>query len=304
MTIAIKPDTDEKRLVRRTWPRYIPMALLALFFMFPIVFMFVSAFKTDAAIFADLRSLRAFLPIGELTFANFAGVFDRVPVIRFLFNSIFITTAIVGLGLIVNSMCGFALSRMKWRGQKIVFSIIIATLIVPFETVAIPLVYWVAKLPSVEFNGLMPTYSQGWLNTYHVQILPFVANAFFIFLFAQYFKSIPRELDEAARVDGASWFQIYWKLIVPLSGPVFATAAILTFVSSPGAWNAYLWPLMVAQQEELRPVMVGMQYFFQLDTAWGEIMAYTSLITLPVLILFLCFQRAFVNSIASTGMKG
>ncbi|MFC8943600.1 carbohydrate ABC transporter permease, partial [Streptomyces griseoincarnatus] len=102
-------------------------------------------------------------------------------------------------------------------------------------------------------------------------------------------------------IDGAGWFTIYRRIIVPLAGPAFATVAILTFLP---AWNQYLWPLMVVQQEELRPVMVGMQYFFQLNTAWGEVMAYTSLITLPVLVVFLSFQRAFVSSVAASGVKG
>ena len=123
-----------------------------------------------------------------------------------------------------------------------------------------------------------------------VQIVPFIANAFSIFLFTQYFSTIPKSLDEAARIDGASWFTIYRRILVPLSGPAFATVAILTFLP---AWNQYLWPLMVVQKEELRPVMVGMQYFFQLNTAWGEVMAYTSLITLPVLIVWGMKDSAF-----------
>ncbi len=106
---------------------------------------------------------------------------------------------------------------------------------------------------------------------------------------------------EAARIDGANWFQIYSRVYVPLSGPVFATIAILTFLAK---WNDYLWPIMVTQKEEFRPIMVGLQYFFQLNVQWGEIMAYLSLITLPVLILFLLLQRAFIESIATTGVKG
>lgn len=305
MTTSLDPKpAPATRRSRSRLLIYLPMVVLAIFFLFPLVFMFVSSLKPDAQIFADLKSLRAFLPVGELSFDNYGNVFDRVPAGRFLLNSIFVTTAIVVLGLVVNSMCGFALARMRWRGRSFVFAFVIATLIVPFETIALPMVFWVAKLPWLEFDGLIPTIEQGWLDSYRVQILPFVANAFSIFLFAQYFSTLPKDLDEAARVDGASWFQIYWKIIVPLSGPVFATAAILNFVVSPGTWNAYLWPLMTVQSEELRPVMVGMQYFFQLDTAWGEIMAYTSMITLPVLAVFLAFQRAFVNSIASTGLKG
>jgi multiple sugar transport system permease protein len=163
------------------------------------------------------------------------------------------------------------------------------------------MVWWVSKLPNLEFDGIVPIITQGWLNTYKVQIVPFIANAFSIFLFTQYFKSIPKELDEAARMDGAGWFRIYRSIIVPLAGPAFATVAILTFLP---VWNSFLWPIMVVQKEELRPVQVGVQYFFQLDTAWGEVMAYTTFITIPVLVFFLAFQRQFVASIAGAGVKG
>lgn len=286
---------------RRAVLTYVVMIVLALFFLFPIVFMLMSSLKPDEQIFSDLRTPRAFLPVGDLSLSNYGAVFARIPAGRFLANSLFVTTVTVVLGLVINSMAGFALSRMQWRGRRLALSLIIATLIVPFETIALPMVFWVAQLPWIGFDGLRPVFEQGWLNSYRVQILPFAANAFSIFLFTQYFKSIPVELDEAARVDGASWFTIYRRIVAPLSGPAFATVAILTFLP---VWNAYLWPLMVVQQESRRPIMVGMQYFFQLNVAWGEVMAYTTLITLPVLVVFLAFQRSFVSSIASSGVKG
>jgi multiple sugar transport system permease protein len=275
--------------------------LLLLVFAFPIVFMFVSSFKPDAQIFADLTSWRAFVPVGDVSLDNYRGVFDRVPAGRMLMNSIGVSTITVILGIFVNSLAAFALSRMRWRGQRVILTGIIATLIVPFETFALPLVWWINKLPWLEMQGFRLVLTEGWLDTYQVQVLPFVANAFSIFLFYQYFSSIPKELDEAARVDGASWFGIYRRIVMPLSGPAVATVAILTFLP---AWNSYLWPLMVVQSEEYRPVMVGIQYFFQLNVAWGQVMAYASMITVPVLALFLAFQRAFIGSIASAGVKG
>jgi multiple sugar transport system permease protein len=295
-------ELGERRLQRRrrSWS-YLVLSALAVFFLFPLVFMFVSSLKPDGQILSDVDSIRAFLPVGDISLDNYVGVFGRVPVARFLFNSVFVTVSIVVLGLVVNSMCGFALSRMKWSGRGVVLSVVIATLIVPFETIAVPMVYWVSKLPTLVWEDGILKYDFGWLNSYEVQIVPFIANAFSIFLFAQYFSTIPPSLDEAARIDGAGWFTIYRRIIVPLSGPAFATVAILTFLP---AWNSYLWPLMVVQQEELRPVMVGMQYFFQLNTAWGEVMAYTSMITLPVLVMFLAFQRAFISSVAASGVKG
>lgn len=159
------------------------------------------------------------------------------------------------------------------------------------------MLWWVNQLPY--FDGA--EFVQGWLDTYAVQIVPFIANAFSIFLFYQYFSSIPKELDEAARMDGAGWFRIYRTIVLPLAGPAVATAAILTFLP---AWNQYLWPLMVTQSEAIRPVMVGIDYFKQLNVSWGQIMAYASVITVPVLALFVAFQRAFVNSIAASGVKG
>lgn len=277
----------------------ITMACLAIF---PIIFMIVSSFKgDDQQIFGDLGTIRAFLPVGDLTLENYAGVMKRVPAIQFMLNSIIVTVSIVVIGLVVNSMVGFAIARMKFRGAGIVLSLILATLMVPFETIAVPLVYWVSKLPTLTWveDGFL--LKQGMLNTYQVQILPFIANALGIFLFVQHFKTIPKEFDEAARMDGASWWTIYRRIIVPLSGPTFATVAIITMLP---AWNSYLWPLMVVQKENMRPVSVGMQYFFQLNPDWGEIMAYATMITLPVLIIFVIFQRSFVASLASSGVKG
>ncbi|CED91168.1 carbohydrate ABC transporter permease [Actinomyces succiniciruminis] len=280
---------------------YVGLVLAAIVAVFPLLFMIFSSLKPDAQIFSDLGSLRAFLPVGDLSLDNYAGVFNRVPAGRFIANSIIVTVAIVGLGLIVNSMIGFAISRMRWKGKNIVLSLVLATLMVPFETIAVPLVFWVAKLPSIQWavDGFL--FKQGMLNTYQVQILPYIANALAIFLFAQHFGDIPKEIDEAARVDGAGWWTIYRKIIVPLSGPTFATVAIITMLP---AWNSYLWPLMVIQQESMRPVSVGMQYFFQLNPVWGQIMAYGTLITLPVLIIFVIFQRSFVQSLAGTAVKG
>ncbi|MEZ5129919.1 MAG: carbohydrate ABC transporter permease [Micropruina glycogenica] len=272
--------------------------VLCLVFGLPLVFLIVSSFKPDNEIFADLGTINAFLPVGSLSLDNYSGVIDRVPFATFMMNSVLISVVTIALGLLVNSMAAFALSRMEFRGQKLILGVILATLIVPFETMALPLLWWVNQLPY--FDG-----SIGWLDTYEVQIIPFVANAFSIYLFYQYFDSIPKELDEAAKVDGAGWFRIYRSIVMPLSGPAIATVAILTFLP---AWNSYLWPLMVTQSEAIRPVMVGMDYFKQMTgstgTAWGQIMAYASMITVPVLALFIAFQRAFINSIASSGVKG
>jgi multiple sugar transport system permease protein len=277
--------------------RYAVLVLIAVIFIFPLVFMVVSSLKPDQQLLSDTGSLRAFLPVGDISFDNYAAAFQRAPVKLFIFNSILVTAVTVVLSLFVCSLAAFAFVFLEWRGSGVLLSIILATLIVPFETIAIPLLLIVNQLPWIGFDGL----SFGWLNSYRVQILPFVADGLTIFLFVQYFRDLPRELIEASRVEGASWWMIYRRIVMPLAGPVLATAAILKFLVM---YNQYLWPLMVVQEETYRPVMVGLQYFFQLNRAWGEIMAYLSLITLPVLAFYFVLQRAFISSIASTGVKG
>jgi multiple sugar transport system permease protein len=263
--------------------------------------MIASSLKgSNQQIFADLRSFRAFLPVGDVSLDNFKFVFENSNFPRYLLNSVIISAITILLSIIINSLAAYALSRLKWPGQKLILAIIIATLIIPGQATLMPLLLLVANLPSISFaEGL--TITKGWLDTYHVMIVPFVASAFSIFLFYQFFLELPKDLDEAAMVDGATRFQIFYKIIVPISGPVFATVAILTFIAS---WNTFLWPIMTIQSDELRPVMVGLQFFFQQNVQWGQVMAYSTLITIPVLLFFFIFQNAFVKSIATTGIKG
>lgn len=295
---------NQKRMVSTI--RYGLMILLAIIFAFPILFMIVSSFKPSLQILRDSSSLRAFLPVGDLSVNNYFGAFERTPVFQFVFNSLFITTVTVVLGLLINSMMGFALASMRWKGRGIVLAVIIATLILPFETIAVPLLMVVSKLPMIGAEGIQ----LGWMNSYQVQIIPFIVDAFTIFLFVQFFKSLPYELIEAARIDGAGWFTIFFRIFVPVSGPVFATAAILRGLFM---WNQYLWPSMVVQTNEYRPVMIGLGFFWQTFGSntpgegvlpWGEMMAYLTVITIPIIILFLALQRVFVESIAASGIKG
>ena len=278
--------------------RYVLLSWIALVFIFPIIFMVVSSLKPNLQLLRDSASFAAFLPVGDISFNNYVDAFERAPILRFVGNSVFITAVTMVLSLFLCSLAAFSFVFLSWRGRTIIMSIILATFIVPFETIAIPLLLIVNELPWMGLDG----FRRGWLNSYQVQIIPFIADALTIFLFVQYFKDLPKELVEAARVDGATWFQIYRRVVVPLSGPIFATAAILKFLMMYN--NQFLWPVMVAQQEEFRPIMVGLQYFFQLNVEWGEVMAYLSIITIPVLAFYLSLQRAFIASVASTGIKG
>ena len=291
---VVAPENRGLRLL----VRYTVLCLVAAIFVFPLIFMVVSSLKPDPQLLRDTGSLRAFLPVGDISLDNYVAAFDRAPIGLFVMNSLMVTVITVVASIFLCSLAAFSFVFLRWRGRDLVLSIVLATLIVPFETIAIPLLLIVSRLPWIGLDGL----TIGWLNTYRVQIIPWIADALTIFLFAQYFKDLPKELIEAARVEGASWWQIYRRVVMPLSGPVLATAAILKSLKMYN--EQYLWPLIVVQDEAHRPIMVGLGYFFQLDVAWGELMAYLSLIAVPVLVLYLMLQRAFIASIASTGVKG
>ncbi|MFQ5594576.1 MAG: carbohydrate ABC transporter permease [Anaerolineae bacterium] len=268
---------------------YLAMILLTFFFLFPIIFMLVSSIKAnETQIIRDMSRVTAFIPYGELGLKNFRDVFDQMPFGRFMFNSAFIVGSTVLGGLVVNSLIAYALARLRFRGRQLVLAVIVALIIIPLEAVVIPLLLMVNRF--------------GWLDSYHVQIIPFIADAFSIFLFYQFFIGLPKDLDEAALVDGASPFRIYWNIILPLSRPVFATVAILQFLTR---WGDFLWPLMVTRGFEYRPLPVAIQQFFSQDPkVWGDIFAFASMITIPVLVVFLLFQKWFVQSVATSGVKG
>ena len=172
--------------------RYTVLGLIALIFVFPLVFMLMSSLKPDAQLLSDTRSLRAFLPVGDISLDNYFDAFRRAPVGLFIFNSVIVTGVTVALSLLICSAAAFAFVFIDWRGRDLVLALILATLIVPFETIAIPLLLIASKLPWLGLEGL--TY--GWLNSYQVQIIPFVADGLTIFLFVQYFKDLPGDLSD------------------------------------------------------------------------------------------------------------
>lgn len=277
------------------------MAGLGLVFAMPLAFMFAASFKGDTAVFENLAHWSTYVPGPGWSMDNYRAIFRKSDLPRFLLNSTIVAVCTVVAGVFLNSMLAFALARMRWGGRHIVLGVVVALVIVPFEVIAIPLLSLVAHLPWPVIGPGGPGFQIGWFNSLHVQIIPFVANAFCTFLFYQFFRDIPAELDEAAKMDGAGPWTVYLRIIMPNSGPVIATAAIILFV---GAWNQYLWPIMVIQSEAFRPVQPGIQQFFGRTNSWGQIMAYASVITLPVLAVFLVFQRQFVASVAGSGIKG
>lgn len=285
----------------RDFALFLAMSAIGIVFIAPLLFMFISSFKSDNAIFANLDRWSAYLPSADWSLANYTAVFEKSDLPSFLLNSTLIAALVVVGGVLVNSMLAFSIARMRWRGRNMVLALVVAMVIVPFEVIAIPLLSLVARLPWPAIEQGQLVLHTGWFNSLHVQVIPFLANAFCVFLFYQFFRDIPPELDEAAKMDGAGPWTVYARIIMPNSGPVIATAAIVLFIS---AWNQYLWPIMVIQGEAFRPVQPGIQQFFGRTNSWGQIMAYASVITLPVLAVFLAFQRQFVASVAGAGVKG
>lgn len=291
-TIGTEPDAEARRSVRRRRMKrallYLLMLALAVFFVFPVVAMVVLSLQpNETQIVADQRSIWAFIP-RTFSLQNYRDVFDRPGVLRSVFNSILITTLTVGFGLIVNSMCAFSLARLEWWGRRVMLALVVALMIVPFQTVSVPLLLIVNEL--------------NWLDTYHVQIIPFIANPFFIFLFYQAFISLPQELEEAARLDGAGTWTIYSRIVVPLSRPAFATVGILQALL---VWGSLFWPLMVTRGPDVRPLPLSMQVLFSdPNVPFGDVFAFAAVMTIPVLIIYLVFQKWFVESVAASGLKG
>lgn len=283
-----------RRLAARA-AHYGLLAALAAFFLAPLLVMFVSAFKSnELQLLRDLGSTRAFLPCGELSLHNFSAVLADTPFLRALANSLGTVGITVALGILVNSMLAYALARFRFRGRDGLLAAIIALIIIPFESLALPLLMLVNQLPW--FGG------HGWLNSYHVQILPFIAHPFSIYLFHQAFAALPKDLEEAARMDGASRWRIYWSIALPLAKPVIATVAVLQFLAR---WGDLLWPVLVVRGAGHATLPLAMQTFFgQYPRHWGEVMAFAALATLPTLALFLAIQGWFVRGVVSSGIKG
>lgn len=271
----------------RRWPAYVAMSLLAVFFVFPLLVMLAGAFKPDANVLDDGDSLRAFWP-EPFTTENFGNAIDRANMGTLFRNSIIISVITVAIGLIVNSMLGYALARLPFKLSKGILLGVIALTIIPFQAVAIPLLFMVSEW--------------GWRDTLHVQIAPFIAWPLFVYLFYTFFLAVPRELEEAARIDGCGPWRTFTRVVLPLAKPAFATVGILHFLQ---IWGELLWPVLVATDESVRPLPLGMSVFVtQPPISWGDIMAFATLTTLPLLVIFILFQRWIIQSVARSGLKG
>jgi multiple sugar transport system permease protein len=267
---------------------YVVMILLSLFFLAPILYLLIGSLKPSVDV---LNGLAGFLPT-NVSLDNYTGVINRFDskstgyFWQFYMTSAIVSGVIVVVGIVVNSLAAYALARLSWRGRNVVLGVIVLLVILPFEAIVVPLFYML--------NGIR--------DTIVIQFIPFIANAFSIYLFYSFFIGLPRQVEEAARSDGAGPWRTFLLIAVPMSRPVFATVAILQFLA---AWGQYLWPVMVVANPAVRPLPLALATFKGLPPFdWGQIFAFGVLLVLPVLIVFLLFQRWFVQSVATSGLKG
>ena len=260
---------------------FILTAVLAVLVVFPLLWMLSSAFKRPD----DVNGI-SLIPAAP-TLANFIYVFTQVPFPSYMLNSFIVAGTVTAGALLFHSMAGYALSWLKFPGRDVVFLGIFSTFLVSLPVILVPLFIMVKML--------------GLLNNFGGLIIPALFNAFGIFLLRQFYLSIPKELGEAAILDGCNYWQVYWHLIIPLSRPILSALAVFFFLAN---WNSFLWPLTITDDQSLWMVQIGIANFqTQYAGAWNYIMAASTVAALPTLLLFFVFQRQLVTSIKSSGFK-
>ncbi len=248
---------------------------------YPLLWMFSTAFKPE-----DSVSLVSIMPTNP-TLANIRKVLVDYPFWTFFSNSLMVSLGSTVVAIILGTLGGYALARMRAPGLDVIFMVLLFTLMVPVHVRLIPI--------------FMIMHKMGLGNTLLALTIPHIASPISIFLSRQFFKTIPRDLDEAAIIDGCSWFMIFWRIIMPLSKPMISALFIVKFM---GAWNDFIWPLMVTNTVSKYPLTVGLSLLRQQHSMnWGLNMAGASLASIPVIIVFLIFQRYFISGLAMSGMK-
>lgn len=238
------------------------------------------------------KEILKFPPIwipSTFTLENYQNVLSYQPFGRYIFNSLFVACSVTLLQLLIAAMGGYAFARLRFPGRDKVFLLYLATMIIPPQVTLVPQYVLISRL--------------GWIDSYAALIIPSVFSAFLTFLFRQFFLSIPRDLEDSARIDGAGYTRIFLTVILPLSGPIIATGGLLAFMSS---WTSFLWPLIVLRTRELRTVPIGLAALRDEmgTTDYAQIMAGSVLAILPMFILFVFLQRYIIQGIASSGLKG
>ncbi|TWB12074.1 carbohydrate ABC transporter membrane protein 2 (CUT1 family) [Rhizobium sp. ERR 1071] len=266
-------------LVRCLW--MLIAAILALMTLFPLLWMVSIAFKPAAESFSS-----SLIPEAP-TLDNFIYVLTGVPFIRYMLNSFLVSATVTMVALFFHTMAGYALARLRFPGREIIFLAIFSTFLVSLPVVIVPLFIIVKAM--------------GMINSYAGLIIPAIFNAFGIFLLRQYYLSLPREIEEAAVIDGAGYWRIYWSVILPLSRPIMSALAILFFLAN---WNSFLWPLTITSNPNLWMVQVGIANFkSQYSASWNYMMAASTIVAIPTLVLFVIFQRQIMDSLKTSGLK-
>lgn len=264
---------------------YIALTAFALFTIIPFVWTLSTSLKGPGE---SIFSMPPKIIPEHITFENFVTVWTQLPIPLYLWNSVVITFWGMLLPIVIATLAGFPLARMKFKGRNFVFIIIIATMMIPTEATMIP-IYLILN----EMNLL---------GTYTGVILPTAVNAFGIFLMRQAFLNIPKELEESAIIDGANVFQIWWKILLPQVKPMLATLGILSFI---GAWNSFLWPLIILKDQSMYPLTLGL---YRLEGAFEastrEVATGSIIALIPIIIVFLFLQRYFVNTDTASSIKG
>ncbi len=263
---------------------YIFLIGASLIMVVPFVWMISTSLTVDQYVLSPTPTL---LP-NPATLDSYRRLFDLLNVGTMLVNSVIVAVLTTAGQVLTSSMAAYAFARMQWRGRNAVFVLYLITLMVPSQVTIVPLFILMRLL--------------GWVNTYQALILPGLFSAFGTFLLRQSFMSVPRELEEAAFLDGASHWTVFRQVVLPLSGPALATLTVFSFM---GSWNAYLWPLFVARDSAIYTLPVGLaQLYGEHLTQWNLVMAGAVISIIPILLVYLFAQKAFVRGIALTGIKG
>ncbi len=270
---------------------YLTLGVLAAVFIVPYLWMFFSSLKPAAEIFQYIMpvSWKTFIP-QVFTLDAYRELFHLVPFpfSRYLANSVFVALSVTILSLVVNALAAYAFAKLEFPGRGVLFALFLSTVIVPFEVLAIPLYIQVRSF--------------GWINTYQALIIPWVANPLGIFLLRQFFQEIPKELEEAARIDGCSYFGAFRRIVLPNSVPALVAFALIRFQAS---WDAFLWPLIAAPAAEKRVIQIAIASFAtEVQTRWDLTFAASTMATIPIVVLFLVLQRYYVQGVVMSGLKG
>jgi multiple sugar transport system permease protein len=277
-----------KNLSRVSWLKVLLYAILTLYAiitLIPFLWALLASFKP---LFEIVSGESNFLP-KNFTFDNYKQIFVQEPLfVRWLFNSVVIAVSVTVLNLLFNSMAGYALARLSFRGRHFWFLLILAVLAVPAQITLIP-TFLILKV-------------FGWLNSYQGMIIPSMVNATFIFMMRQFFVNFPKELEEAAALDGLTPFGIFWRIVLPLAKPALAAQAVFVFM---GSWNNFLLPVVILFDPEMFTLPLGLNSFKgQYISYWNYIMAASMVFTLPALAIYAFFNRYFIQSVTFTGGKG